>query len=262
VSQVTPPCEVLRFIDSQPGLRATCEDYPEYLACYAPQLTLPGFGGPFEEVYEKVLGESMLPTPESDGSGSRPHHVLRREWIALRHSEFESFDAAGIACSFVQGFTVRFGPDPKAFAVIDYIAWFLSSASAWMPQAHRRFLLRGLKEWPVWPWSRGSNDSSEQPFDGVEIAGALFDQMLKTPRRRRAKFQMSAESERDLVTRLEHSVSVLGLPERAQELADRFVAEGFIREWFAQQGRRMAGKNARQGRTKSKAKQRSVTRRS
>jgi TIR domain-containing protein len=254
ISQVTHPEAVLRFIDSQSGLRETCEDYPEYLACYAPQLTLRGFGGPFEPVYEKALADDLASSSPGTHTTRRP--ALRREWLALRHPAFESFDAAGVACDFVQGFTTSFGPEVKAYATIDYIAWFLSSASGWLPEPHRRFLLRGLKEWAVWPWSQGANDDSEYPFDGMETTGALFDQMLEARPKARACFRMSADSEWDLVTRLEHSARVLALTEQPQELAGRFVAEGFIEEWFARQERSRARQAAQKPRSKPQPKRR------
>lgn len=94
----------------------------------------------------------------------------------------------------------------------------------------------------MWPWSRRGDAGSEHPFEGVETTGILFDQMLETltgPE----QFKMTIEAERDLTTRLEHSARVLGLPEQARVLADRLVAEGFIREWFVQQRQRKVAQN-------------------
>lgn len=244
VTQVTRPDDVLRFIDSQPGLRETCEDYPEYLACYAPQLTLRGFGGPFEQVFDEVLADALAREPETQGDKANARRGPRPEWIALRYPEFDSFDAAITACNFVQGFTTSFGPRVAAFGIIDYIAWFLSSASAWMPERHRHFLLTGIKEWATWPWREGGRDYSEHPIEGVEITGALLDLMQESRKKGYSKFRLTSEAEHDLVTRLEHSVRVLGLAEPASELAHRLVEEGFIREWFTQENIRW-DRNAR-----------------
>ena len=45
ITLITPPDKVLQFIDSQAGLFAACSWCPGLLSEYAPQLTIPTFGG-------------------------------------------------------------------------------------------------------------------------------------------------------------------------------------------------------------------------
>ena len=228
VSQITRPEVVLAFIEEQPGLRETCEEFLHYLACYAPQLVIPGLGGPFEHVYEEALAES---TREQ----RRP-----MDWLALRRPDFDSLDAAAnVACEFVQGFAISFGPECKAFSTIDYAAWFLSSASDWMPRRHHRFLLSGMKEWAMWPWSRSENDSSDYPFAPVPATGRLFEEIADVPENRETDYGMSQDAEADLKTRLEFAASILGLPETASELVTRFKREQFIEAWFEKRRAKM-----------------------
>jgi hypothetical protein len=58
-SQITPPETILKFIAETPGLRQACLAYPQFLATYAPQLTIPGFGGEFEGIFKKWLDNSI-----------------------------------------------------------------------------------------------------------------------------------------------------------------------------------------------------------
>lgn len=44
ITQITPPAVVHEFIEEMPGLRETCSEHPSFLAAYAPQLLIPGFG--------------------------------------------------------------------------------------------------------------------------------------------------------------------------------------------------------------------------
>jgi hypothetical protein len=61
ITPITMPDEVLKFIDSHVGLFETCATFPNLLAEYAPQLTIPGFGGELEpqidEAFRKSPGE-------------------------------------------------------------------------------------------------------------------------------------------------------------------------------------------------------------
>ncbi len=59
ITQITLPKDVLNFIENQPGLKDTCFEYPHYLTTYAPQLTIKGFGGDFENVFENWYQNSL-----------------------------------------------------------------------------------------------------------------------------------------------------------------------------------------------------------
>ena len=54
VSQITPPEDVLAFIDSHPGLADACLEHPSYLLSYAPQLALPGAAGWLQELVDET----------------------------------------------------------------------------------------------------------------------------------------------------------------------------------------------------------------
>lgn len=235
ISQVTRPEQVLRFIDQQPGLTATCESHRSFLAAYAPQLVIPGLGGALEHLFEEALASSREVPEAGDGSPSKPRRSTRYEWLALRHPQFETFDAATVACDFVSGYPMSFGPDAKVFAIIDYVAWFLSDASDWLPRPHHRFLLLGLKQWAMWPWfGQGRSDDSEYEFPQTEVTGSLHDEMQKAANARRKRFVPTRRAEEDLLTRLEFAKRLLGLPDAPEELVARFKREAFIEEWFAQ----------------------------
>lgn len=55
ITQITPPKVVHEFIEEMPGLLDTCTEHPRYLADYAPQLLIPGFGGRFESVFDEMI---------------------------------------------------------------------------------------------------------------------------------------------------------------------------------------------------------------
>lgn len=59
ISVTTPPEKVMEFIDSSPGLEDTGYAFPDLLAEYAPQLTIPGAGGSFEEVFDEQYQSSL-----------------------------------------------------------------------------------------------------------------------------------------------------------------------------------------------------------
>ncbi len=64
ISQITPPSMLLEFVETMPGLAELCRDFPSWLAAYAPQLTIPGLGGEFEEFFDAELGRLRSPRDE------------------------------------------------------------------------------------------------------------------------------------------------------------------------------------------------------
>ncbi|HEX4826343.1 MAG TPA: toll/interleukin-1 receptor domain-containing protein [Candidatus Polarisedimenticolaceae bacterium] len=132
ITQISDPCDVLAFVKEMPGLEESCHRFPSWLASYAPQLTIPGLSGEMETLFD----EAMTKDPGDDA------------W-ALRVTDPDSIDAVRAACQFVQGDVG--GPCPKFYETFDYLIWLLSEESAWLPQAHRSMLVRGIAEWGVWP---------------------------------------------------------------------------------------------------------------
>ena len=133
ITQISEPAKVLRFIATMPGLPEVCHEFPVWLAAYAPQLTIPGLGGEFEEGFDELL---------ATGS-SADELILRRV-----DPETAAADAAHAACQFVQG--SLFGPHSMFYETFDYLVWLLSEDSKWLPAPYRSFLRRGMREWAQW----------------------------------------------------------------------------------------------------------------
>lgn len=217
ISQVTPPAEVLQFITTQPGLQEACHTYPLWLASWAPQLTIPGFGGEFERDFDELLAEGNA------------HGALRHEEVALHHPTFGGLDPASVACHFVQG--VLFGPSCKLYSTFDYVVWLLSTASAWMPQRVREFLITGMREWAMWYWTE-SLESLEYDL-GLECypgRGEFFNALFH--RKFRSSGGVRGAARADLLKRIRVSVDLLGLPDPCEVLAQRFLSEGFVEAYI------------------------------
>lgn len=234
ISQITHPDEVHRFLERMPGLQDACWIFPHFLAAYAPQLTIPGLGGEFEELFDHWLQSSLAEQEEKRARGATEGTALTvdgqvptcDEPIALHDPAFGNYQPALMACYFVQGHI--FGPPVKVYDTIDYVAWFLSTASDWMPDAVRAYLIEGLKAWPVWPWS---DWKSESDFTGNAATGKLLDELYS--HRSHKAFRLTKSVREDLRSRLEYATTLLRLPEGAAELSDRFLSAGFIEAFYA-----------------------------
>jgi TIR domain-containing protein len=239
ITQITPPNEVAHFILTQPGLREISERMPDVLVELAPQLAIPGFAGPLEpsiqSSYEMSSRDYEIRRSKADRSGSgltvNGLCPLCDEEFALRHPTFGDYDPALVACGFVQGHAV-FGPSPnvRAYEIIDYLVWFLSANSNWLPQATHAFLLRGMKEWAAWPWGLTCSDY-ESP-----ARGGLMDWLPEPGRMGRSTLTEAAKT--DLRDRIRHSRATLLLPETTSELVERFISTAVIESWFDAQNRR------------------------
>ncbi len=221
VTQITHPDEVHAFLRSQPGLMERALEFPHYVASYAPQLTIPGLGGPLESVFEAWLKDAL-----AEGDGER---LGCPTLLALRHPKFGNHDPAVIACLFVQGETMSSGPPVRFYPTMDYVAWFLSNASSWLPEKVHAFLLEGLKRWGEWLWYHHGSDFAK--YDG---AGALSKEMIARSRKNRRI--LGKRALQDLQSRLAVSARDLNLPESAAELTSRFLNCGFIEAWHEEQG--------------------------
>ncbi len=156
ICQITHPEIVHKFIENFPGLRDLCHQFPDYLACYAPQLTLPEFSGSFSADFDKMLLDSEEEQRKVRNRGSQSGIALTVDErvplcateIALRHSTFGNYRPASVANFYVQG--EMFGPTSKCFEHFDYVIWFLSHDSSWLPDKSREFIIEGVREWAVW----------------------------------------------------------------------------------------------------------------
>ena len=111
ISQITHPSEVLQFIAAEPRLALTCHEYLPYLAAYAPQLTIKGYGGEFEEEFDLWYRQSIIKhrrkskTRDISGTALTSSGLPPAcdELLALRHPKFGDYKPEFIACDFVQG---------------------------------------------------------------------------------------------------------------------------------------------------------------
>lgn len=249
ISQCTPPEEVLRFIAHSPGLTEMCHSHIDWLALFAPQLTIRGFGGPFEQDFEDWYLCSVAKGTKEREANSRCGSALTInglepaccEEIALRHPSFGDYEPGTIACYYVQGHVL--GPCPKVYEVIDYIIWFLSDASNWVPERIRRYLLEGFKAWNVWTWHAYDEDVVQLLGVNSSNSGALFNSLYHT--KEYEKFKLTQNAKSDLRIRIEHSIYYLGLDETSETLTERFLNEGFIEAWFSNNERRRRRKRNR-----------------
>ncbi len=152
ITQITPPERVHSFINSQPGLREACLDCPLWLASYAPQLTIPWFGGEFEQSFDDLLGRNP-----------------GAEEVALRTPRIDLLNAATVTCHYVQG--TMFGPSPRFYSHMEYLVWFLSKDSQWLPVSVRELRQRGMQEWDVWT-TDDTYGLGERPFFSTAMACA------------------------------------------------------------------------------------------
>jgi hypothetical protein len=140
ITQITRPEIVHDFIKKSNGLMDACLEYTPYLATYAPQLLIPGFGSVFEAILDEWLKVSK--------ANKRKSKYTCDEIFALHDPEYGRYDKLSIACNFVQG--QLNGPDVKYYETFDYLVFFLSSNSEWIPNTLRETLLDGIIEWGVW----------------------------------------------------------------------------------------------------------------
>lgn len=196
ITQITHPHMVLKFIKSQPGLSDACHNYPEMLAIYAPQLTIRGLGGEFEADFDELLKERRS-----------------RETLALRLPGFGGIDISTIACNYVQG--PLGGPETKYYESFDYVIWFLSSASHWMPSDVRNVLISGMKKWAVWP------------SYGAPLKEHLWLEELLDVKQEDG-FALTKESRASLRNWIGYSLSKLGIEDNPSIILRSFLNQGFI----------------------------------
>jgi hypothetical protein len=245
ICQITPPDEVLNFITSTPGLGEMCHQYTHFLATYAPQLTIPGFGGEFERDFNKLLQSSMSKYQqyhdEHSSFGSAltttklPPHCDK--FIVLHHPHFGEYKAGSVACQFVQGDIC--GPSCKVYPIFDYAVWLLTSKSNWMPKSIREFLVQGIKEWAMWDWtdmvSKDEYDLGIELYQGMGVLARHLHKMSIHKCKTLGKTDMQ-----DLRSRISISKKILHLSEELDCLVQAFLDARFIEEFLRQSARRQA----------------------
>ena len=218
ICQVTPPEDVLDFIDAWPGLGDACIEHPSYLLSYAPQLAIPSAAGWLQDIIDETYAwardRAAHGGVDPDTPEGRKRLVGSFGYLVLRDVELVRAKAAEAACSWVQG--EIHGPSVKYYQCIDYAAWLTSERANWMGNDLRAALLDGIAEWRIWPmWNDGDQ----------KIVGQLMkclDRRSGDPGRREKNIRVL------LVERLELACEKLDLREDPDVLADRLLAAGFL----------------------------------
>lgn len=226
ITPLTPPCEVLDFIDSQPGLRATCEEFPLLLIEYAPQLSIPGMSGDFDALFSEALAVSIgkqsqqnrMNREDGDDEDPEDQRVACDEEWSLRHVDYGGHDPITVAGAYFSG--GMFGPHVSPYEHYDHVAWLLSRASDWLPRQTHETLIDGMANWPAWLWSDGQWKSK----------GSLGHALLEG--REGKPFKWSAESTDDALHRFAGTIELLGLPDTPQEILDAFIRHDFPGKWI------------------------------
>ena len=117
----------------------------------------------------------------------------------------------------------------KVYATIDYIVWFLSNQSSWIPKKIHKVLLEGFKNWAVWNWVIGDSGYAKE-FVPNQSTRALFSAMFEA--KTFDNFRLTKDCIIDIETRFDYTANLLGLSETAETLAQRFIHSGFIEAWF------------------------------
>lgn len=227
ISPLTPPAEVLAFIQSHAGLFETCQTFPVLLAEYAPQLTIPGFAGPLEDALEVSYKKSLQEATARQKADSRFGNALTttnstplcgEEW-SLRHPSLGNYKARTVAHAYFSG--GMFGPTVSPFYDADHAFWLLSSSSQWLPEKIHEVLIAGLKKSRSWTWGYLSSDKGGEWAESGKLCEHLFDVIEGQ------KFKWSPQLENDLYNRVALSIDKLSLPESVDEICARFKSSKF-----------------------------------
>jgi hypothetical protein len=232
ISLLTPPQEVLNFIHSHSGLYETCVAYPDLVAEYAPQLTIPGFGGELEktlvEAYKKSCQEAAKRRAVKSRFGSAltsndKSPLCDKEW-ALRHPTFGDYEPVHITSAYFSG--GMFGPAVSPYEHSDHAFWLLSTASAWLPRRIRSVLIEGMINWNVWLWAQPTVHGDA----GWDTNGALLSALNDAVDGK--SFRWTNRVSNDVLNRIKLSIKTLGLPDSPEEILDRFLTHKFPQKYI------------------------------
>lgn len=245
ISPLTNPEELLDFIYSQPGLFETCLTFPNFTAEYAPQLTIKGFEGEFEEVFEKEFQISIEKGKKNRAENSRYGSALTTDgkspecedtW-ALRHEYFGYYQPTTIAYEYFHG--GMFGPRVSPFDEFEHLIWLLSSKSLWLPDKTRDYLQEGMVNSLNWTW--GEMGTTDKGGDW-ETNGALADQLYKCHSKKK-DFEWKKKTIDDCKNRIQYSIDELDLKEDVESLFDLFVSKRMPENWIERRKKRDKKRN-------------------
>lgn len=227
ICQTTHPDEVHAFIERWPGLAEICQEHPDTLALYAPQLTIPEFSGQFSEVFDVML-EASIAKKEKERSWNSPNgkgittdgNIPECEVeIALRHPTFGNYVPRSLAAFYVHG--EMFAPPSRFYEVFDYAIWLLSEASSWLPPSIRTCLTRGMRDWAVWPM-----DLNRQAGPGDALSQGLY------AAKSQAGFLRKRANLAALDATIEASLTTFKISGDVKRISADFIDLGFIEGTF------------------------------
>ncbi|NJK93531.1 MAG: hypothetical protein HC905_00135 [Bacteroidales bacterium] len=234
ISPLTNPNELLDFIHSESGLYETCLTFPNFTAEYAPQLTIRGFEGDFEEVFEKEYSESLSKGRKNRDENSRNGSALTTDgkspecegaW-ALRHEEFGYYQAQHVAYEYFHG--GMFGPRVTPYDEFEHLIWLISNGSDWLPEKIHSYLRKGMIETLNWTWGDlGTSDKG----GNWKTNGALVENLYICARNKKA-FTWKKNLIDDCKNRIQFSIKELRLSEKVDFLYDLFVSLEMPQKWI------------------------------
>jgi hypothetical protein len=183
-----------------------CSWYPGLVSEYAPQLTIPSFGGELEPRIDEAFRKS------------EPGKWILRE-------DFSEYPVR-TARSYFQA--QMFGPIVSPYEDADHAFWLLSSASSWLPARVRVTLLNGLKGWHTWLWHEG------------KLSDTLF------AAKRRQNFKWNRGIINDVRRRIGKTIKLLRLPDTEDQLFERFKEEKFPESFLKLEAGRVEERKRRQ----------------
>ena len=224
ICQVTPPEEVLRFIDEFPGLLDACIRYPAHLLSYVPQLAIRGTAGQLNATVERVYRDAAERFADPEWHEARRAMAERNGYLVLRDIHLVTVNRAAAAKHWVQGGLN--GVSARVYDVIDYAGWLASSASSWMGSAMRAELLRGIGEWGAWlNW-----------YDPKSSSVFAMKKKMKSelsPQESELLYEAVVEHFwKALIIRLARTAWTLRLPEDSGTLADQLIS-ALQKDWTA-----------------------------
>lgn len=234
ITQITKPEIVLEFINSYAGLNSICHSYPNYLSLYAPQLTIKGFGGEFEKDFDELLRKSidyrqrLKAQNNKFGSALTTNHstLICEEEFALHHPNFGNYGPSYIACQFVQG--DMGSPEVKYYEIFEYLIWFLTKDSSWLPDKIHKFLLQGMREWAVWlPFSHRRENKYSDVFSNTMVNAKSYK-----------SFKVTKEVEKSLLFHIKYALQKIQSKEKPDLVLGRFLKVGIIEAYFEENRKR------------------------
>lgn len=224
--QISHPNKVHNFIQKHPGLIETCQQYPEVLALYAPQLTLPEYDNGFSDLFDSLLAECKADAYAMPGYGKTEtidgEEPLCGELICWRHPTLGNYACEEIASSFVDAHTGHYYR--QKHSGFSCLIWTLSEQSSWLPARIKNVICEGFKK-KTFPWSH----SLDRDYMHKSQDNRFLESLFNKPK---SRFRYSRAVKSDLEEIILKECFALDLPEPPSILADKFIEFGYVDAYF------------------------------